>query len=102
MITFDFTRQITDGVRLGTYESDDGEVWQGGLTVYDRRPFSPGPIESSQGKRRIHLGTENEDAGLVILDSSERERIRIGVGQDGVAAIEILDDNGEVVYRLPE
>jgi hypothetical protein len=51
MITFDFTHQITDGVRLGTYESDDGEVWQGGLTVYDLRPFSPAPIESSQGKR---------------------------------------------------
>lgn len=102
MITFDFTNQITDAVRLGTYESDDGQTWQGGLTVYDRRPFSPGPVESSQGKRRIYLGTQNEDAGLVILDSAERERIRIGVGRDGVAVIEILDEDGEVLYRLPE
>lgn len=102
MITFDFTHQITDAVRLGTYESDDGTAWEGGLTVYDRRPFSPGPIESSQGIRRIYLGTQNEDAGLVILDSEERERIRIGVGQDDVAVIEILDEAGEVVYRIPE
>ncbi|MEG3192320.1 hypothetical protein [Lysobacter sp. D1-1-M9] len=102
MLTFDFTHQITDAVRLGTYESDDGTAWEGGLTVYDRRPFSSGPIESSQGTRRIYLGTQNEDAGLVILDSEERERIRIGVGQDDVAVIEILDEAGEVVYRIPE
>ncbi len=56
MITFDFTHQITDGVRLGTYESDDGETWEGGLTVHDRRPFSPGPIESSQGNDESSWG----------------------------------------------
>lgn len=102
MITFDFTHQITDGVRLGTYESNDGDQWEGGLTVHDRRPFAAGPIESSQGPRRIFLGTQNEDARLAIWDASGRERIRIGVGQDGVAAIEILDEDGNVVHRVPE
>lgn len=48
MITFDFTHQITDAVRLGTYESTDGDIWRGGLTVYDRRPYKAGPIECGQ------------------------------------------------------
>jgi len=59
-------------------------------------------VASSQGKQRIYLGTQNGDAGLVVLDSEERERIRIGVGQDGVAVIEILAEDGEVIYRVPD
>lgn len=102
MITFDFTHQLTDAVRLDTFESDDGETWSGGLTVFDRRPYLAGPVESSQGKQRIYLGTQNGDAGLVVQDSEERERIRIGVGQDGAAIFEILDENGNVTYRVPE
>lgn len=102
MITFDFTHQITDAVRVDTFESDDGNTWSGGLTVYDRRPYEAGPVKSSQGKERIYLGTQNGDAGLVVRDSYERERIRIGVGRDGVPVIEILDEDGEVVHRAPE
>lgn len=102
MLTFDFTHQITDAVRVGTYESDDGKHWRGGLTVYDRRPYDPGPVESSQGKERIFLGTRNANAGLVIHDTEERERIRIGVDAQGNAVIEMLDEQGEVVHRLPE
>lgn len=102
MITFDFTHQITDAVRLDTFESDDGNTWTGGLTVYDRRPYEPGPVTSSQGKERIYLGTQNGDAGLAIRDSRERERIRIGVRRDGLAVIEILDEAGKVIHRVPE
>lgn len=102
MFTFDFTHQITDAVRVGTYESSDGNVWRGGLTVYDRRPYTPGPIESSQGVERIFLGTRNEDAGLVIHDPEGRERIRIGVDSDGESQFEILDKDGEVVFSIPD
>jgi hypothetical protein len=102
MVTFDFTHQLTDAVRLDTFESNDGETWSGGLTVFDRRPYVPGRIESSQGKQRIYLGTQNGDAGLVLRDSEERERIRIGVGRNGAAVIEVLDESGAVVYRVPE
>lgn len=102
MITFDFTHQITDAVRVGTYESSDGNVWRGGLTVYDRRPYTPGPIESSQGVERIFLGTRNEDAGLVIHDPEGRERIRIGVDSGGTAQFEMLDVDGDVIYSIPE
>ncbi len=101
MITFDFTRQLTDAVRLDTFESNDGSAWSGGLTVFDRRPHQAGPVESSQGKERLFLGTQNGAAGLVIRDAEERERIRIGVGPDGIAVIEMLDEAGQVVNRLP-
>ena len=101
MITFDFTHQLTDAVRLDTFESNDGSAWSGGLTVFDRRPYQAGPLESSQGKERLFLGTQNGDAGLVIRDAEERERIRIGVGQDGIAVMEMLDEAGKVVHRVP-
>lgn len=94
--------QPTDAVSMGTFETADGQVWMAGMIVYDRIPYSPGSVETTQGKRRIMLGTHNEDAGLVILDPEERERIRIGVDPDGAAMIEILDEGGEVVYRAPE
>lgn len=102
MITFDYTHQITDAVRIGTYESADGEDWRGGLTVYDRRPYEAGPIQSSQGVERIFLGTRNENAGLVVHDPEGRERIRIGVDSDGEARFEMLDENGETVHSVPE
>lgn len=102
MLIFDFTHQITDAIGMGTFESEDGEFWSAGMIVHDRLPYDPGPVETSQGTRRIMLGTQNEDASLVILDPQERERIRIGVDPNGVAVFEILDEDGEVVYRAPE
>jgi hypothetical protein len=100
-IVFDFTRQPTDAISMGTFESADGEEWMAGVLVFDRIPYAPGPIETTQGVRRILLGTHNEDAGLVILDPQERERIRIGVDPDGIAALEILDEHGQVIFRAP-
>lgn len=102
MIVFDFTHQPTDAIGLGTFETDDGRTWMAGLRVFDRLPHSPGPVQTSQGTQRIVLGTQNQNAGLVILDPQERERIRIGVDPDGVALFEILDEEGRVVYRAPE
>lgn len=102
IITFDFTHQLTDAVRMGTFEIPDGERWMAGFEAFDRVPYDPGPIETSQGVRRIVLGTDNADAGLTILDPEERERIRIGGDEDGAAVFEILDETGEVVFRAPE
>ena len=101
MITFDFTHQLTDAVRMGTFESPDGAHWNAAFEAFDRLPYTPGEIQTSQGKRRIVLGTEDADAGLVILDPEERERIRMRVDADGVAVFEILDVQGQVVFRAP-
>lgn len=101
-IIFDFAHQPTDAISLGTMESADGERWRAGLTVYDMLPYQPGPIETTQGTRRIMLGSANQDAGLVILDADERERIRIGVDPDGLAVLEILNADGEVLSRAPD
>jgi hypothetical protein len=100
-VTFDFTHQPTDAVSMGTFESPEGERWMAGLQVYDRLPYVPGRIETSQGVRRVMLGTANGDAGLTVLDPQERERIRIGVDPDGTASIEILDEEGQTVFRIP-
>jgi hypothetical protein len=101
IITFDFTHQPTDAVRMGTFESPDGERWMAGFEAFDRVPYSPGPIKSSQGVRRVMLGTREADAGLTILDPQERERIRMHVDAKGVAVFEILDEAGKVVFRAP-
>jgi hypothetical protein len=59
-------------------------------------------IKTSQGPRRIMLGSSEADAGLTILDTEERERIRMHVDAAGVAVFEILDEHGAVVFRAPQ
>ena len=100
-LTFDFVRQITDAVRLGTFEAPGGETWRGGLEVFDQNPYDPGPVTTSQGVQRIFLGTEDRDAFLIVHDADGRERIRIGVDTQGEAVIEMLDAEGALTFALP-
>ncbi|MHA7873175.1 MAG: hypothetical protein ACX939_12565, partial [Hyphococcus sp.] len=79
MFIFDYTHQITDGIGMINRESEDGERWEAGFFISDRRPFEPGDITSSQGVERIWLRNEDKDAALVISDPDGRPRIRIGV-----------------------
>lgn len=98
-MTFDYTYQPTDGIRIVRRESADGMRWQAGFDIFDRRPYKPGDIESSQGIQRISLADKNHDAQLVISDTEGRPRIRIGVDKTGKPRIEMLDTNGKPVYR---
>jgi len=97
---FDYTHQITDGIGLVKRESEDGESWEAGLFLSDRRPYEPGDITSSQGVERIWLANRDGDAALEISDPEGRPRIRIGVDADGEPRIVILDEDGEVVSGL--
>ncbi|MDH5588660.1 MAG: hypothetical protein OEZ65_10295 [Gemmatimonadota bacterium] len=55
------------------------------------------------GTRRLFFGKGRDDAMLLDMrDIQGRTRLRISVTPDGRAALEFLDDAGEVVYRLPE
>jgi hypothetical protein len=38
-MTFDYTSQLTDGVRIIKQESPDGTHWHAGFEVFDRRPL---------------------------------------------------------------
>jgi hypothetical protein len=98
-LTFDYTYQLTDGLRMIKRESPDGSRWRAGFEIFDRRPSGPGADVSSQGIERVSLHDEDRDARLVISDVAGHPRIRIGVDPSGTAAIEMLDASGKVVYR---
>jgi len=100
-MTFDYTYQLTDGVRIIKQESADGQRWQAGFNVFDRRP-GPGADHSSQGVQRIALIDENQNAQLVISDTAGHPRIRIGVDKTGTPLIETLNADGTVNYHAGE
>jgi hypothetical protein len=101
-LTFDYTYQATDGIRIIKQESPDGSRWRAGFDIFDRRPYKPGPVESSQGVERIALTDENQNAHLVISDTDGHPRIRIGVDKTGKPSIEMLGTDGKVTYRAGE
>ncbi|HEY2465108.1 MAG TPA: hypothetical protein VGI32_13705 [Steroidobacteraceae bacterium] len=96
--SFDYTYQLTDGIRMWKQESADGTRWRAGFDIFDRRPYT-GAIESSQGVQRITLADEDQNAQLVISDAQGRARIRIGVDKSGQPRMEMLNPDGKVVYR---
>lgn len=101
-LTFDYTYQLTDGIRMIKQESPDGKHWKAGFDIFDRRTYQPGPSDSSQGVQRIALTDENQNAHLVISDTDGHPRIRIGVDKTGKPSIEMLGSDGKVSYRAGE
>jgi hypothetical protein len=97
-LTFDYTQQLTDGIRLWKQESEDGKNWRAAFDIFDRRPYT-GQVESSQGVRRIALADENQNAELTISDAQGRPRIRIGVSKEGEPSIVMLGADGHIAYR---
>lgn len=97
--TFDYTYQMTDGIRMIKRESADGAHWQAGFEIFDRRPYKPGEADSSQGVQRVALVDEDHNAQLVISDVHGKPRIRIGVDATGEPAITMLSADGKEVYR---
>jgi hypothetical protein len=87
--TFDYTYQLTDGIRIWKQESVDGAKW---------RAYT-GAVESSQGVQRIALADENQKAELVISDPDGRPRIRIGVDKGREPSIVMLSPEGREIYR---
>jgi hypothetical protein len=96
--TFDYTYQLTDGIRIWKQESVDGEKWRAAFDIFDRRPHT-GAVESSQGVQRIALADENQKAELLISDPQGRPRIRIGVDKAGEPSIVMLSPEGKEIYR---
>ena len=98
-LTFDYTYQLTDGIRMIKQETPDGTRWKAGFDIFDRRAYQPGPSDSTQGVQRISLTDENQNANLVISDTEGHPRIRIGVDKIGTPSIEMLGKDGQVDYR---
>jgi hypothetical protein len=97
-LTFDYTYQLTDGIRIWKQESADGAKWRAAFDIFDRRPYT-GAVEDSQGVQRIALADENQKAELLISDPQGRPRIRIGVDKGGEPSIVMLSPDGKVIYR---
>jgi hypothetical protein len=97
-MTFDYTYQLTDGVKIIKQESPGGAHWHAGFEVFDRQPYEPSN-ESSQGVQRIALLDEDHNAQLVISDVQGHPRIRIGVDATGTPAITMLNSDGKEFYR---
>jgi len=98
MLAFDYTHQLTDGIRIWKQESVDGANWRAAFDIFDRRPYT-GAVESSQGVQRIALADENQKAELLIADPQGRPRIRIGVDKAGEPSIVMLSPEGKEIYR---
>jgi hypothetical protein len=98
-LTFDYTYQLTDGIRMSKQESPDGTRWKAGFDIFDRRAYQSEPSDSSQGIQRIALTDENQNANLIISDADGHPRIRIGVDKVGTPSIEMLGKDGKVNYR---
>jgi hypothetical protein len=96
-LSLDYGYQLTDGIKMWKWESQDGAHWRAGFDILDRRPYT-GAIESSQGVQRITLADEDQNAQLVISDALGHPRIRIGVDKNGQPRMEMLNPEGKVVY----
>lgn len=52
------------------------------------------------GHRRLFVGVRDGDAVLDLRDGQGRSRLRLRVADDGAAAIEFLDEDGQVVDQI--
>jgi hypothetical protein len=86
---------------------EDGNFRSAGVQISDyprhilvecQRFFREGKVEV----QRVFVGQQNETATLDLRDTKGRSRIRISVDSLDVARLEFLDEEGAVVYRLPE
>ncbi|WP_274364454.1 hypothetical protein [Paenibacillus thermotolerans] len=63
-----------------------------GFILYDR----------PSGKERLYMGRgQNGDYAVTLCDSKGTERIRMVIDSNDVPRMEFLNENGEVVYKLP-
>ncbi|PZT85846.1 MAG: hypothetical protein DI637_11585 [Citromicrobium sp.] len=72
-----------------------------GFFVVDRPPAGSDPTDGID-RRRIKLQNIDRDAELLLADAAGKDRIKLRVEKSGDAYIEILDANGQTVFRAPE
>ena len=77
------------------------EGYGAGITIADRIPLDADMREvGTTGTSRVEIENEDGDAAVVLSDPAGNPRIRLYVGADGRAGVEVLSDEGEVVDRL--
>jgi hypothetical protein len=100
-LTFDYTRQETDGIAVLMREKPDN-AYSTGFILFDRLPLGSDVRKvGSGGTERVSILDDSQDAKIVLADQTGEERIRLSVDHAGAAKFEILDANGKVVYSAP-
>jgi len=100
-LTFDYTRQETDGIAVLMREKPDN-TYSTGFILFDRLPLGSDVRKvGSGGTERVSILDDSQDAKIVLADQTGKERIRLSVDHAGAAKFEILDANGKVVYSAP-
>jgi hypothetical protein len=53
------------------------------------------------GSMRLFLGSRNKTSMVVLKDTQNRDRLKLYVDPDGKSALILLDENGDIIYRIP-
>lgn len=72
-----------------------------GIVVNDRPPAGADPADGVN-RQRIKIQNVARDAEVLLADAQGKDRIRMRVGRDGEAFMEILDAEGRQVFRAPQ
>jgi hypothetical protein len=101
LVAFDYA--TGEAMDLGLEESDGGKKYSASFKIVDPPP--PGTrIEEAGAKQqtRIAIQNENKDAQITLADADGKERIKLKVAANGAAGIQILDQDGKVVFTAPK
>lgn len=100
-MTFDCTRQETDGIAVLMREKPDN-TYSTGFILFYRLPLGSDVRKvGSSGTERVSILDDSQNAKIVLADQTGKERIRLSVDHAGAAKFEILDAKGKVVYSAP-
>ncbi|WP_374405044.1 hypothetical protein [Pelagerythrobacter sp.] len=90
------------GEAIATYRRVDAEgVASSGIQFADRPAAGALPTDGVD-RRRIKLQNVDRDAEVLLADAEGNDRIKLRVDAGGEASIEIVDREGNTVFRAPE
>lgn len=99
MMIFDYRN--SEAIGFNKFETDD--AFSAHFVVMDRLDTEKDMLQhGSAGSTRVRLGTANKHAELSLHDTQGKPRIRLVVGADDNARIQLLNAQGDVVLQLPE
>jgi len=101
LVAFDYA--TGEAMDLGLEESDGGKKYSASFKIVDPPP-PEAKIEEAGAKQktRITVQSENKDAEIALADADGKVRIRLKVAADGTASIQILDNDGKIVFTAPK
>ena len=91
----------TEAIGFSTYETKAGEFGSA-ISIQDRNPIGSDIMKTgTEGTNRISLENDNKNAEISLSDVKGNARIRLCVDSLGKAALQFLNEKGDVVSSLP-